>query len=1123
MSKKNEPTNNELLRSYIELYLADNAYGHQDELEIKFGTKPYNQITKIDFDNIINKLKSLGFYQDVTELYYLNIINEYPDEKTGKMRDSNIRTTISGITNIQNYCRENNFRERDIHKLKFLQKFRKKTRDGSILKPIDFHDHHFRVNYKTERQLLSNRFEIENILQNWSDRKKIFRFIKRFSFIHKDLPFTIDCSIVKTNRQKRLFNNRKVFIKEYSMEDANVFNEPENYEIELELNNLIARRFNSDQLFKQIKKGIQIILSGWQESNFPIKYTEQEVILNQYMILLHGEDNVPKNSRGNTRKANGGDFLGPSSISLETKNLISLDVDSAIPNINRPYTVTEKADGLRKLLYVNSIGKIYFIDMNMKVQFTGNKTPHRNCFNSIIDGEHVLYDKLGNFINLFLAFDIYYLNGENMKGYSFVEVPTEEESSKEEKYSDKFRLKELNLFIAKLESTCVIKNYINPLKISVKNFYTNIGISIFAQCKKILDGVKDGIMFNYETDGLIFTPCLNSVGSSKKGIVTPQKKMRWDYSLKWKPAEFNTIDFLVKIKKTEEGNDFIGNMFVEGGNMTGKNNINQYKTLILHVGFDENKHGFINPFDDMMKGIYPKYSDNERTSSYKAMPFIPYEFITSYPLYLTNVKIKNVNGTKVLFTENGQEAFEDDMVVEFKWVKDAEMYWRWVPIRVRYDKTAQYRRNGKISCNAYTTAEGVWRSINNPVTDQMISTGLNIPNVVDNEVYYNRETRETNTKSLRDFHNRFVKRKLILDVSKRGDTLIDMTVGMGGDLQKWIDAKLSFVFGLDVSRDNIENRIRGACSRYLRAKKKYRAMPDALFVVANSSLNINSGEAIMNDNGKKILKALLGQGAKDEEALGKGVYKQFGIGRNGYNIVSNQFSIHYFFENTSTFYNFMQNVSENCKIGGYFIGTCYDGERVFNKLLSKKQGESIFILNDNGTKMWDIKKKYNSEVFQADESSLGYTIDVYQESINKTFSEYLVNFEFLKKTLEHYGFVPLNKFESKKMGFNQSIGSFKSLFNMMEDDIHHRKLKEKDIGQALKMSLKEKNISFLNNYFIFKKVRNVNAGEVTKLKLNRSDEQKTFEDNLEKEVDEIDEPVKRIVKKYKKKLKLPIK
>merc|ERR1712127_148134 len=125
-----------------------------------------------------------------------------------------------------------------------------------------------------------------------------------------------------------------------------------------------------------------------------------------------------------------------------------------------------------------------------------------------------------------------------------------------------------------------------------------------------------------------------------------------------------------------------------------------------------------------------------------------------------------------------------------------------------------------------------------------------------------------------------------------------------------------------------------------------------------SSLNINSGEAIMDEKGKKVLKALLGEGARDEEALGKGVYKQFAIGKNGYNIVSNQFSIHYFFENTTTFYNFMRNVSENCKIGGHFIGTCYNGERVFNKLLSKKKGESIFILNDNGTKMWDIKKQY---------------------------------------------------------------------------------------------------------------------------------------------------------------------
>ena len=37
--------------------------------------------------------------------------------------------------------------------------------------------------------------------------------------------------------------------------------------------------------------------------------------------------------------------------------------------------------------------------------------------------------------------------------------------------------------------------------------------------------------------------------------------------------------------------------------------------------------------------------------------------------------------------------------------------------------------------------------------------------------------------------------------------------------------KLSFVFGVDVSKDNIENRIDGACARYLKMHKKYSSLP----------------------------------------------------------------------------------------------------------------------------------------------------------------------------------------------------------------------------------------------------------------------------------------------------------
>ena len=41
-----------------------------------------------------------------------------------------------------------------------------------------------------------------------------------------------------------------------------------------------------------------------------------------------------------------------------------------------------------------------------------------------------------------------------------------------------------------------------------------------------LDGVADGTMFPYETDGLIFTPCDKSVGSDKTGELTAPKKNR---------------------------------------------------------------------------------------------------------------------------------------------------------------------------------------------------------------------------------------------------------------------------------------------------------------------------------------------------------------------------------------------------------------------------------------------------------------------------------------------------------------------------------------------------------------------------------------------------------------------
>ena len=175
-----------------------------------------------------SKLKSLGFSSDTIEgTYTLNISNEYDDVKTGKKKTSNIRTSIKSLPSIQKYCSENSLTEEKLFEpiyngnIEFLQKFRKRVTlsDGEEqkqvnLQPIDFRDFEFRINYKSENKLTLERGgnKIKLLLNDWSNQKKTFRLIKRYSFTsgRTAFPFRIDCSIVKTSKK------RKYYIPEYT-------------------------------------------------------------------------------------------------------------------------------------------------------------------------------------------------------------------------------------------------------------------------------------------------------------------------------------------------------------------------------------------------------------------------------------------------------------------------------------------------------------------------------------------------------------------------------------------------------------------------------------------------------------------------------------------------------------------------------------------------------------------------------------------------------------------------------------------------------------------------------------------------------------------------------------------
>jgi hypothetical protein len=1087
MSTKTTSPNNRL-SEYVKIYLESSNKG--DELEVKFGTNEWNPITKINFNNVIAKLKSIGFQGSSTEDYHLNINNEYTDPRSGEKRISNIRTVINGLDNIQKYCKKNTLDQEITGFGSWSVLFEKKGRkfhNGEKLFPIDFKAFQFRVNYKEEKKLKPEFDLVRTMISKWNDSKKTFRFIKRFSFTHNDFPVKVDCSIVRTSKTfKTKYGHR--MIPEYRVETAGLFQNQEHFEIEIEVDKnshphiypLVA------DYVKKIKSVIKIVMSGLQESNFPISYHEKNTIANEYMKVLYPKG-VPE------RRIRTRDFIGPQSISLEMINISAIDGDSRSANIRQPYTVTDKADGVRKLMFIHNSGKIYFIDINMNVQFTGIICGNKKLYSTIVDGEHVLHDKLGNFINVYLAFDVYYLNNKDVRRLPFVkQSDIETVEGEEKKTSTRNRLKILNDNIFKNLELSPIVGETMSMSFRVKTFYISDGNDIFKNCNTILSREGENL-FNYEIDGLIFTPSNTAVGNISKTDRMSTSKSTWWESFKWKPSKYNSIDFLVTTKKTDDGEEIIGNIFQDGEDMQLQTQLTQYKTLVLRVGFDEERHGYLNPCLDVINDNLPKrqrrqYNKKYNKGDYKPMPFYPTDPTPSYPAYLCNIILQNKGGVNYMFTEDGKSVIEDGTIVEFRYEINEKKFWQWKPIRVRNKKTAEYKAGGSQYGNAYHTAQSIWKSIHNPITEEMITTGIGIPDeLVDDDVYYNRKGK-TITESLRNFHNLFIKKSLIVSASKPGGTLIDMSVGKGGDMPKWIKAKLSFVFGLDLARDNIENRLDGACARFLNYKKTYDTMPYALFVQANSGLNIRSGDACFTEKGKEITKAIFGNGQQDGQTLGAGVLRQFGKAKDGFDVVSNQFSIHYFFENLVILSEFLRNVSECCKVGGYFIGTSYDGRKVFQHLEDKKIGESIHIIKDQ-VKMWEIKKEYSAKKFENNSNSVGFKINVYQESINKMFPEYLVNFQYLTEIMENFGFVLPSREEARELGLPNSMGNFNEMFDLMEELVHSRRLKKSDVGRSLSMSADEKKISFLNKYFIFKKVRDVNARQVARILSGQSEVQ----------------------------------
>jgi hypothetical protein len=92
--------------------------------------------------------------------------------------------------------------------------------------------------------------------------------------------------------------------------------------------------------------------------------------------------------------------------------------------------------------------------------------------------------------------------------------------------------------------------------------------------------------------------------------------------------------------------------------------------------------------------------------------------------------------------------------------------------------------------------------------------------------------------------------------------------------------------------------------------------------------------------------------------------------------------------------------------------------------------------------------------------------------------EYLVNYTYLERAMEVYGFQLMRPEEARERGFPGASGFFEDLHTQLEEDVRRYPRAGRDYGDALRMTAVERDISFLNRYVIFQKVRQVDAARV---------------------------------------------
>lgn len=1054
------------IKEYTDRLLTPIRYALKDkslEFEMRIKESLNESITSEMFYNVLKRIKGIPSINFINEIESLDILLEEYD---------NLRVTIYGNENITKYCQTNDIKNIDKKYIEMMKK--------TNIRHVDINDYKIRFNLKREEFINTNTRQQE-IIKTWSSLKKMFRYKKRFTYRSVDNLFQYDLTLVKTSTKKTIrgansvmkkkhikdhmkkyivlpdyvvdldswFNElqpdddvemigrkRTSYIYTKNMQKSNVLENPLDYEIELEfIGNKLPAKLDERKVLINMLQYTSIILQSIQKSYYIISESEKRDVIDQYKKIMNDYR-----------------FKGPQNVTLELKHVIQKKYKDYrnFVSVRKGYSVTEKADGERNLLIILDDGSFYLMNRRNTVKKLNCKC--ETLKNSILDCEYLIKDKEDNNINLVMLFDIYFYNNIDVRSrylnrseeekrenkidisrYEYLSEVSEiinNELQKDDSNTliinrkkfyfgdDDVYDEKINTEIEQLENMLVELNPEDPKIEEIKNQIQEYraDTQIFKEANKLYN--KEYI---YHIDGLIFTPRKLGVGAEPNSNKKNTFDGRWNVSFKWKPPEENTIDFLVSIKKDSENEqqDLVSYLTVNG-------DVIPYKTLILMVGYNPAIHTRHNS----VRVLNEKLTFDERYYPVIFQPTEPY----IKDIHYAHIPIKNDN----IFCED-DNIIGDNTIVEFKYNTQATEF-KWEPLRLR----------DNLKPNDFITATNVWNSIHNPVTTKMIQSGDIDVDYESNIYYYSTEKRSSKkSKPMNDFHS-YVKKKIITENCLGERNIMDLCVGKGGDINHWIDAKPNLIVGMDINKDNLSNSNNGVCNRLL---SKYSENPEtngyllnSLMIWGDASKNMATSEAGKDELNKYYLDVIFGNISKDIIVNSKlrQLHNICSISDGmGFDLVSCQFCVHYFFGNVSDLEIFLQNVSVVLKPRGRFIGTCLNGSRVFEELKYSP------IIEDTQNNCWKITRKYTKKEFNPNESSLGYEIEVYNESIGETFTEYLVNFDYFTTLCSKYDLRVVE------------VVDFENVFTEVSNIKY---------GDMKSMTPELQRYSFLNTYFVFEKV-----------------------------------------------------